>query len=463
MALAVIESSIWLPNISLFVFIFVCCVFSIGLLPKASKSSRSAGPLDNVGSSSSSSAFLRFQRKFLLIYSLASVMEGLWAVFGEYELSFHGVSKEEMVTSLCVGYVAALTVGTGLGMVSDSIGHKKACLIFCTLHLFVGLWKKTSPHPSLWMASICLSLATSIFSFSFEAMLVVENEKQGFRQDTLSDTFWLMTFFESVSLILSQVLANWLLGSNVGKDMVSPSTAAIFLSVMSIICVGNGWKETPKATVAKDYNVSYAHIFKVIDVNLLLPDKRIWLLGFAHASLHFSVAIFWILWAPTVVADGREAHLGLVYPCLLGARMLGSTIFPWLLTGPSSLRTEDCLIYAYILLGISFSVIAYDYQEIAVLVSLFCLFHAVVGLIIPSLARLRTMHVPNELRGGMIALSLAPANAGILFLLVQRGYYQSIENSTMIALASVGLFTSAGCMHLLKQWGKQPYQNWHKM
>ncbi|CAI0405613.1 unnamed protein product [Linum tenue] len=455
MALAVIESSIWLPNISLFVFIFVCCVFSIGLLPKASKSSRSAGPLDNVGSSSSSSAFLRFQRKFLLIYSLASVMEGLWAVFGEYELSFHGVSKEQMVTSLCVGYVAALTVGTGLGMVSDSIsGHKKACLIFCTLHLFVGLWKKISPHPSLWMASICLSLATSIFSFSFEAMLVVENEKQGFRQDTLSDTFWLMTFFESVSLILSQVLANWLLGSNVGKGMISPSTAAIFLSVMSIICVGNGWKETPKATATKDYNVSYAHIFK---------DKRIWLLGFAHASLHFSIAIFWILWAPTVVADGREAHLGLVYPCLLGARMLGSTIFPWLLTGPSSLRTEDCLIYAYILLGISFSVIAYDYQEIAVLVSLFCLFHAVLGLIIPSLARLRTMHVPNELRGGMIALSLAPANAGILFLLVQRGYYQSIENSTMIALASVGLFTSAGCMHLLKQWGKQPYQNWHKM
>jgi len=61
-------------------------------------------------------------------------------------------------------------------------------------------------------------------------------------------------------------------------------------------------------------------------------------------------------------ADGREVHLGLVYPCLLGARMLGSTIFPWLLTGPSSLLTEDCLMYAFVVLGISLSVIAYDYQ-----------------------------------------------------------------------------------------------------
>jgi len=48
-------------------------------------------------------------------------MEGLWAVFGEYELAFYGVSKEQMVTSLSVGYGASLIVGTFLGMVSDSM------------------------------------------------------------------------------------------------------------------------------------------------------------------------------------------------------------------------------------------------------------------------------------------------------------------------------------------------------
>ncbi|KAF2295496.1 hypothetical protein GH714_033058 [Hevea brasiliensis] len=359
-----------------------------------------------------------------------------------------------MVTSLCVGYGAALLVGTFLGMISDLIGHNKACLIFCILHLCVGIWKRIMPHPSIWLASICLSLASSIFSFSFEAWVVVENEKQGHGQDTLSDTFWLMTFFESASLIGSQVLANWLLGSNPETGMVSSYTAAIFLAMIGIICISKAWKETTQNAPIKDYGISYTLIFS---------DKRMWLLGFAHACLQFSIAVFWILWAPTLVADGRAVYLGLIHPCLLGARMLGSTVFPWLLSGPSSLRTEDCLVYAFIVLGFTLSIVAYDYQEIAILVSLFCLFHAVVGLIIPSLARLRTMHVPNELRGGMISLSLAPANAAILFLLMQRGYYQKIENSTMMAFAALGLFLAAGCMHLLKQWGKQPYQNWHEL
>ena len=35
--------------------------------------------------------------------------------------------------------------------------------------------------------------------------------------------------------------------------------------------------------------------------SLLLANKRIWLLAWAQACLHFSVAVFWILWALTLV------------------------------------------------------------------------------------------------------------------------------------------------------------------
>jgi len=102
--------------------------------------------------------------------------------------------------------------------------------------------------------------------------------------------------------------------------------------------------------------------------------------------------------------------------------MLGSTVFPWLMSGQSLLRLEDCLVYIYALLGIVFSIVAYDYQvtyllvsqkctseklicfiwkasrikdhilqEIRILVVLFCLFHGFAGLALPLLARLRTM------------------------------------------------------------------------
>jgi hypothetical protein len=71
-------------------------------------------------------------------------------------------------------------------------------------------------------------------------------------------------------------------------------------------------------------------------------------------------------------------------------------------------------------------------------------------------------YVPNELRGGMISLSLTPANAAILLFLIQGGYYRNIGNSTILAVAALGLLTAAGSMHVLKRLGKQPYQNWHK-
>lgn len=47
------------------------------------------------------------------------MIEGLWSVFGEYELAHYGSSKEQMVLALCAGYLAALLLGPLMGAVSD--------------------------------------------------------------------------------------------------------------------------------------------------------------------------------------------------------------------------------------------------------------------------------------------------------------------------------------------------------
>ena len=46
----------------------------------------------------------------------------------------------------------------------------------------------------------------------------------------------------------------------------------------------------------------------------------------------------------------------------MGAKMLGSTAFPWFLNGPLPLRTEECLVYIFCVMGVVLSVVAYDYQ-----------------------------------------------------------------------------------------------------
>ncbi|KAK9670296.1 hypothetical protein RND81_13G192200 [Saponaria officinalis] len=448
----VIDTEVWELNPYVFLCIFVACFLSIFAFPHFSTKTTSS---HSDHSAVSSSCFLHFQRKFLFLYSLSSVLEGLWLVNGEYEMmNSSGMTKEQIVMVLSAGCLASLLLATFFGIFSDALGHKKFCLLFSILHLIIGVWNTLASHPTIWLASICLSLASSIFSFSFETWIVVEHDKQGYRQDALNDTFWLLSFLESASMIGSQILANWALRHGSKKSFVSPSIMSVLLALVNIIFTIKTSTEAPSKGKLKEHRKAF---FAYIS-----SDKRIWFLGCAQACLHFSVAVFWILWAPTLVADGRDLHLGLIYPCLLGSRMLGSTAFPWSLSGLLSLRIEDCLLYEFISAGVVVSIIAYDYQEIGVYVALFCLFQAVVGLILPTLARLRSMYVPNEFRAGMESLSLAPANAAILCVLIQGGIHKRINNSTIFVLAALGLFLAAGCMHMLKRLGKQPHQNWHK-
>ncbi|KAJ0964090.1 hypothetical protein J5N97_029212 [Dioscorea zingiberensis] len=453
MAVVIENEAPWEPERFLYVVLFLSCFASLFLHPffskpgTSSRATTTSSPFDLC----SSGSFQRFQRSFLILYSLASVMEGLGSVFGEHVYYSDGISRESVALCLSAGAAAALFIGPILGIVSDVKGPRKACILFFVLHILVCVLKCISRHPSIWVMSICLAVSTSAFSFCFETWMVIEHEKQGHRQDMLSDTFWLMFFFESASLVGSQVLAN-IAVKDVHRSFLTLSIPASLLAILSILYIKKEWSGFEQMSSIENYTKSFS--------SHILNDKRLWTLALAQASIYFSMSIFWILWAPTIVADGREVHLSLIYPCFLGSRMLGSTAFPWLFGG-SLHHNEDCLTTAFAVAGLTFLILAYDYQEIGVLVTLFCIFHACVGFILPSLARLRTMYIPNKLRGGMISLSLAPANAAFLSVLVLGGYLRVVSNATIMAFAALGLICSAGCIHLLRRWRKQPHQNWH--
>lgn len=469
----VVEREKWELSPLTYGFLFVCCFFSVFLRPYFSRSGGTAARetinASSVFDAGPAAQFLLFHRSFLLLYSLASVMEGLEWFTGEYEFSYNGMSREQMVLAASAGAAASLALGTFIGFLSDIIGPKKLCILFYFFHILMGILKSLTKHPSILLSSLCIGVTSTLYSFCFETWMVNEYEKHDHRMDLLSDslqhdhrvdllsdTFWLMTLLESSSLLGSQGLANFLIKES-PKGLLSPSVSAALLAVMSILFMRKEWGNNHQKCTIKSYQKSFTgHI---------LADKSMWVLGWAQASVHFSVSVFWILWAPTIVADGRELQLSNIYPCFLGSRMLGSTVFPWFSGATSPLHNEDYghLIAAFFVAALVLSIIAYDYQDVGVLVVLFCIFHACVGLISPSLAKLRTLYVPSELRGGMISTSLVPANAAFLFVLVIGGYYRSLSNAVIMALASMGLLISVGCIHLLRRWKKHPHQNWHEL
>ncbi|KAI4965634.1 hypothetical protein ZWY2020_051233, partial [Hordeum vulgare] len=59
---------------------------------------------------------------------------------------------------------------------------------------------------------------------------------QGQKQDLLFDTFWLMTFFESISLVGSQGITNLLLDDD-NKGILLPCRFAALVSVIGILYI----------------------------------------------------------------------------------------------------------------------------------------------------------------------------------------------------------------------------------
>jgi hypothetical protein len=156
----------------------------------------------------------------------------------------------------------------------------------------VGALKSFSALRCGWINNFILALASSVFSFCFETWLVVEHEKQDQKQDLLFDTFWLMTFFESVSLIGSQEITNALV-SNGDNGFLLPYAFAATLSIVGILYIRNASSTTQHASAIGSYQKSFfAHV---------LRDKRVLILVLAQASIHFAVSAFWFLWAPTIV------------------------------------------------------------------------------------------------------------------------------------------------------------------
>ncbi|XP_006659060.3 molybdate-anion transporter [Oryza brachyantha] len=412
----------------------------------AASSSHPPSPFD-VGTT----PFLRFRRAFLFVFSLASVAEGIHSVFGEDEFTRCGLGREQMASRLAAAAAAALFLGGLSGVVSDKLGPRRACIFYWTLQLAVGTLKSFSGLRCACINNLISALASSMFYFCFETWFVAEHEKQGQKQDLLFDSFWLMTFFESMSLVGSQGITNLLVHDD-DKGFLLPYAFAALLSVVSILYIRkNASSTTHHASVIGSYQKSFfAHVFR---------DKRVLILVLAQASILFSMSAFWFLWAPTIVADGRDAQLSLISPCFLASRMFGSISFPWFYGATAPFRNEDSLTTAFITAGIALSIVAYDYQEIGTLVILFCIFHACVGFILPSLARLRTMYLPNELRGGMMSFSLGLANAALFIFLMQGAYHQNIANSTILGFAACGLLVSGGCIHMLRRRRKHPRQD----
>ncbi|CAK9866962.1 unnamed protein product [Sphagnum jensenii] len=390
-----------------------------------------------------SSAFIVFQRAFLTVFLLASMADGLQQVYGEALYQSYALKRRDIALLLAVGHATSVPLGTFLGASADTIGRKRMCMLYCFLQVLAFFAKQMNNFKVLCFAHVCLGLSAALYFSAFEAWMTTEHEKMGFKHEWLNETFWMMSLGMGIVAIGSGALANFLVERE-GVGTRAPSFAAAVVSMVCFLIIKSTWME----------NVGVRHISlsrPISNAFQALQEKGVALLGWAQACFDLAVAIFWLLWIPTLVADGREVQSGLIYTCLMASRMLGSSIAALLQCGPLNTPPGAFLPYIFLVAAGSLFLPAYDYQEIGVLLACFCVFHICVGIIWPSLAHLHSIYIPNDRRAAVLSLFRVPVHGAILFIIVRGELFLGLENSTIFALAIVGLLSAAACIHMITQ------------
>ncbi|KAL2631766.1 hypothetical protein R1flu_016452 [Riccia fluitans] len=392
-------------------------------------------------------AFVEFQRRFLGVFFLFTLTEGLQTVYREALYEHYGFGRRDIGIFVVTVHVSALIIGTFLGAAADCIGRRKASIICGLLQLVGCLVRYSQNFYLLCVANVCHGLAISLFPTVLEAWLNSEHERLGFRQEWLCRTFWVMALGTGTAAIGVGAFAN-LIVDRFGLGLVSPTFVAAAIAGLCILLVLNGWVENvgtqqPKLSVSL-FNACQA-----------LKDKRILLLGWIQTTFDVTFAAFQFLWTPTLIADGRDIHSGMIYAYLMASLMLGSAVAAFLLCGPYTTRPENFLPHVFVVASLALLVPAYDHQEIGVLVTVFCIYHVCVGIAWPSLAYLRSIYISNDRRAGVLSFYRVPVHLGMLFILIKGGILKHVENSSVFYLCILGLLSGCVALHSLDKYRHQ--------
>ena len=116
-----------------------------------------------------------------------------------------------------------------------------------------------------------------------------------------------MSFGGAASSLGSSALTNSFVNWKTHHGMTLPLVAAAIVAVICASLIRKGWEENMATFKVKIPST-------VLLFAYLMADKR-----YCYWHVPKCALIFWFLWNPTFVVDGREVNISMIYPCLMGS------------------------------------------------------------------------------------------------------------------------------------------------
>lgn len=401
--------------------------------------------------------FVAFRLNYVIVYSL--MMAGDWLqgpyVYALYQ--HYGFDRTAIGQLFIAGFGSSLLFGTLVGSLADVSGRKKAALTYVATYTFGCCTKHFNNFYILLIGRLFCGVATSLLYSAFESWLVAEHFKRGFEASWLGTTFSKAVFMGNGLMAIVAGLFAQLLVSNFSLGPVAPFDAAAAVMLAGGLLVLFTWSEN----YGDSSNKTSLQEQAVKAGKAIIADPKIAMLGAMQSLFEGSMYTFVFLWTPALSPHGEIIPHGMIFACFMVSSMAGSALAGSLLSSTSKIRVERYMQAVFGLSAISLFVPVFfhtttkDTESKAMLgISMsgqiqlvaFCAFEFMVGVFWPSMMKMRSQHVPEEIRSTIINFFRIPLNIFVCLVLYNVG---SFPLAIMFGMCSLFLLICVLCQRRL--------------
>mmetsp|Transcript_76769 Transcript_76769/g.214558 ORF Transcript_76769/g.214558 Transcript_76769/m.214558 type:complete len:492 (+) Transcript_76769:129-1604(+) len=376
----------------------------------------------------------------------------VYALYDAYGFSHRGISQ-----LFVAGFGASMVFGTFVGSITDTIGRKKGCQLYCLLYIASCMTKHFSHYWVLMVGRVTGGIATSLLFSGFESWLVAEAcEKRSFDKDALGHIFALMWFGNSLVAILAGVLGDVTVGfsalQKVGETafhvggLCSPFDLAIALLLVGLLFISLRWEENYGSPGASGEQTSeQASLATQVKegVQAIAGSKQLMIIMMMVACFEGSMYTFVFNWTPALSNQLSTPAFGMVFASFMMAYMCGSSTFDLLRgRGASAAQLAQWAFglgaVAFLVAGCMFR-LSLEVKNLVTIYGGFLLFEFCCGLYFPSVSTIKGQAVPESIRSTVYNIYRVPMNAIVLGVLLGNITMTSVFVTCFVLLTWAGL------------------------
>ncbi|GFR19051.1 molybdate-anion transporter [Trichonephila clavata] len=345
--------------------------------------------------------------------------------------SHYGFTNFQIAVLYVVGFSASVLFGTGAGVLADSFGRKRMCMVFCITYSLCCFMKIFPNYNILLLGRLLGGISTSLLFSVFESWYVSEHiQSYDFPREWISVTFSKATFWNGVLAIIAGVIANFT-SDFLGWGPVSPFILAIPCFIISCCIMSKAWNENyGKQKSTK--NVCIQGLQLIVTNNLIL------MLGIVQSLFESVMYVFVFLWTP--ILDSVHPPLGIVFSIFMVCIMIGSSFYQ--LAYYRQVEPPVLLFLAVVLatvsqLGCALAA-SYDNINIIIASASFFLLEIAVGIYFPAIGYIKSECIPESHRANIMNWFRVPLNViTCIILLSLHGERGAGGNCVIFLICSV--------------------------